>query len=104
MTETLPALPAGNHSSPNRPAPAPVDTPPPPVFGWPTAVVLLGLAAMSFAFAYLLIRTGYDDRSAVVTTLTLLSGSAVVVLPATNRALIRRVGAAASGAVRGWRR
>jgi hypothetical protein len=101
-----------------EPKPALVSEPPPadpdpgapaagaasPIFGWPTAVLLLGLVAMTFTFAFLLVSAGQDLRTAVAATLVLLAGTAMVVVPAGAGSLMRRLGGALAGAFHGWRK
>lgn len=72
---------------------------PAPIFGWPQAFALALLTPASFAFTFLLLRSGQDAHTAVITTLVLLTGVAVIVFPSGGGAVLRRLGAAIAAGV-----
>lgn len=62
--------------------------------GWPHAFTLVELTSASYTFVLLLLESGQDINTAVVATLTLAAGIAMLVLPAAGGSLLRRLGAA----------
>lgn len=69
------------------------------MFGWPQAFTLALLTPTSFAFTFLLLKSGQDAHTAVITTLVLLAGVAVIVFPSGGGAVLRRLGAAIAAGV-----
>lgn len=78
--------------------------PPPPQerFGWPRAITLIMLTALTFTFSIVLFRLDVPTWIPVVLPLMLLAGTTMVVLPAAGAALWMRASGAARGMRTGW--